>query len=159
MTTTAPITPLTPAQRRVAQHLVGGLTPRDIAAEAGLSAVTVRQHIRGIRESLHCPPRCALPVLAHFLFTSKEVEPPPADKPVPDLSAEQQMLLKAVAEQSKTYDIAVAARIAPADVRSTLAELLAMTGAADATQLVVLAHAWGLLGADQGTPAPAGAGR
>lgn len=149
MTTSAPITPLKPTLQRIAQHLVGGLTTEDIATRTGLSANSIRQYIYEIRRSVHCPPRCKPPVLLHFLCTAKEVELPPADKPVPDLSPEQVRLLRAVAEHSKPRDIALAANIAPADVRSALNELLDKTGTADATQLVVHGHTWGLLGADK----------
>lgn len=148
ITTSAPITPLKPTLRRIAQHLVDGLTTQDIATRTGLSANSIRQYIYEIRRSVHCPPRCKPPVLLHFLYTAQEAELPPADRPVPDLSPEQGRLLRAVAEHSKPRDIALAANIAPADVRSALNELLDKTGTADATQLVVLGHTWGLLGAD-----------
>ncbi|WP_413759265.1 hypothetical protein [Streptomyces sp. MMBL 11-3] len=59
--------------------------------------------------------------------------------------------LKAVAEYNPPHGIALAAKIAPADLRSALDELLDETGAANVTQLVVLAHAWRLLGARTGT--------
>jgi DNA-binding NarL/FixJ family response regulator len=146
MTTTAWITPLPPTLQRVAQHLVDGLTPPDIAIKMGLTISTVRQYICDIRTNLGCPPRCTAPVLVHCLFTAKEAKRPTTDKPTPDLSPGQQLLLQAVAEHSKPRDIALAVKIAPADVRSALDELLDRTGAADVTQLIVLAHAWGLLG-------------
>lgn len=149
VTTSAPITPLTPTLQRVAQHLANGLTPQEIATKTGLSAVTVRQYIRDIRESLHCPPRCKPPVIVHRLFTIQRVAPPMTDRPTPELSSEQLLLLRAVAEHSDTRDIAVAATIAPADLRATLDQLLANTGAQDTTQLVILAHSWQLLPAEQ----------
>ncbi|MEU1893823.1 LuxR C-terminal-related transcriptional regulator [Streptomyces pristinaespiralis] len=146
MTTSAPITRLTPTLQRVAQHLVRGLTTREIATRTGLSVDTVRQYIGDIRTNLGCPPRCKPPVLVHFLLAAEQVNPPTTDRPTPDLSPGQQLLLQAVAEHSKPRDIALAAKIAPADIPSALDELLDKTGAADATQLIVLAHAWGLLG-------------
>ncbi|NEA95290.1 DNA-binding protein [Actinospica acidiphila] len=147
VTTSAPITPLTPTLQRVAQHLAGGLAPKEIATQTGLSAVTVRQYIRDIRESLHCPPRCKLPVIVHRLFTALQVAPPTADRPAPKLGSDQ-LLLRAVAEHSDARDIAVAAKIAPADQRAALDQLLADTGAQDTTQLVILAHGWNLLPAE-----------
>ncbi|MFD8212257.1 helix-turn-helix transcriptional regulator [Streptomyces sp. NPDC059697] len=149
VTTSAPITPLTPTLQRVAQHLANGLTPQEIATKTGLSAVTVRQYIRDIRESLHCPPRCKPSVIVHRLFTTQRVAPPTTDRPTPELSSEQLLLLRAVAEHSDTRDITVAAKIAPADLRATLDQLLANTGAQDTTQLVILAHSWQLLPAEQ----------
>ncbi|MFC7994023.1 LuxR C-terminal-related transcriptional regulator [Streptomyces pilosus] len=148
VTTSAPITPLTPTQQHVAQHLAGGLAPKEIATHTGLSAVTVRQYIRDIRESLHCPPRCKPPVIVHRLFTALQVPPPTADRPAPKLSSDQLLLLRAVAEHSDTRDIAVAAKLAPADKRAALDQLLAATGAQDTTQLVILAHGWNLLPAE-----------
>ncbi|MFF4978609.1 LuxR C-terminal-related transcriptional regulator [Streptomyces sp. NPDC001046] len=149
MTTSAPITPLTPTLKRVAQHLAHGLTAQEIATETELSAVTVRQYVRDIRENLHCPPRCKPPVIVHRLFTAQQVASPTADRPAPELSPEQLLLLRAVAEHSDARDIAVAAKIAPADLRAALDQLLADTGAQDATQLVILAHGWKLLTAEQ----------
>lgn len=149
VTTSAPITPLTPTLKRVAQHLAHGLTPQEIATETGLSAVTARQYIRDIRENLHCPPRCKPSVIVHRLFTAQQVASPTADRPVPELSPEQLLLLRAVAEHSDARDIAVAAKIAPADLRAALDQLLADTGAQDTTQLVILAHGWKLLTAEQ----------
>ncbi|MFD4613317.1 DNA-binding protein [Streptomyces sp. NPDC058440] len=152
MTTSAPITPLTPTLQRVAQHLAKGCAPQKIAAKTGLSAVTVRQYIRDIRdirESLHCPPRCKPPVIVHRLFTTQQVASPTADRPAPKLSPEQLLLLRAVAEHSDKRDIAVAAKLAPADQRAALDQLLADTGAQDTTELVVLAHSWQLLPAEQ----------
>lgn len=157
MTINACITSLPPAQQRVAQQLVEGLSPRTIAAKAGVTIGTVRQYMRDIRTNLHCPPRCATPALVHCLCTAKEVELPPTDMPLPDLSPEQKRLLQAVAEHSKPRDIALAAKIAPADVRSALNELMDKTGTANATQLVVLAHTWGLLGTDPTSTGQSGA--
>ncbi|MGW5868362.1 helix-turn-helix transcriptional regulator [Streptomyces sp. NPDC055239] len=147
MTTTTQTTSLPPAQQRVAQHLVDGLTPRNIAAGTGVTIGTVRQYIGNIRTTLNCPPRCTMPVLMHCLCTGKEVELPPTNRPVPELIPEQKRLLRAVAEHSRPRDIALAAEIAPADLRSAINKLLAKTGTTDTTQLVVLAHTWGLLGA------------
>ncbi|MFF8855769.1 LuxR C-terminal-related transcriptional regulator [Streptomyces althioticus] len=148
VTTSAPITPLTPTLQRVAQHLAGGLAPKEIATQTGLSAVTVSQYIRDIRESLHCPPRCKLPVIVHRLFTALQVAPPTADRPAPKLGSDQLLLLRAVAEHSDARDIAVAAKLAPADQRAALDQLLADTNAQDTTQLVILAHGWNLLPAE-----------
>ncbi|MDI3421902.1 helix-turn-helix domain-containing protein [Streptomyces luteolus] len=157
MTTSAPITPLTPTLQRVAQHLANGLTPPEIATKTGLSAVTVRQYIRDIRESLHCPPRCKLPVIVHRLFAVQQVASPTAGRPAPQLSPEERLLLRAVAEHNDARDIAVAAKLAPADLRAALDRLLGDTGAQDTTQLVILAHGWKLLTAEPTYAARSGA--
>ncbi|MFG3076340.1 LuxR C-terminal-related transcriptional regulator [Streptomyces sp. NPDC048225] len=157
MTTSAPITPLTPTLQRVAQHLASGLTAQEIATQTGLSAVTVRQYIRDIRESLHCPPRCKPPVIVHRLFALQQVDSPTADRPAPELRPEQLLLLRAVAEHSDARDITVAAKIAPADLRAALDQLLADTDAQDTTRLVILAHGWKLLTAGQAHATGSGA--
>ncbi|MFH8605112.1 winged helix-turn-helix transcriptional regulator [Streptomyces flaveolus] len=159
MTTSAPITPLTPALRRVAQHLAYGLTPQEIAAKTGLSAATVRQYIRDLRECLHCPPRCKPSVIVHRLFTARQVAPPTADSPAPKLGSDQLLLLRAVAEHSDARNIAVAAKLAPADVRAALDQLLADAGTQDTTQLVVRAHGWKLLPAGPAHATRSGASR
>ncbi|MFJ8980135.1 DNA-binding protein [Streptomyces sp. NPDC102282] len=159
MTTSAPITPLKPTHQRVAQHLVDGHTAQDIATRTGLSPHTVRQYVRDIRVSLHCPPRCKPQVLVHLLLAAEQVALPTPERPAPELNAEQQLLLNAVTEHSAPHDIALAAKIAPADLRSALDELLDETGAADVTQLIVLAHAWHLLGARPTGTTQSGANR
>ncbi|MER5439128.1 LuxR C-terminal-related transcriptional regulator [Streptomyces sp. NPDC002790] len=147
-TTSAPITPLTPTLLRVAQHLACGLAPKEIGTQTGLSTETVRQYMRDIRESLHCPPRCKLPVIVHRLFATQQVAVPTADRPAPQLRPEDLLLLRAVAEHSDPRGIALAAKLAPADLRAALDQLLADTGAKDSTQLVILAHGWNLLPAE-----------
>ncbi|MFC8285066.1 MULTISPECIES: helix-turn-helix domain-containing protein [Streptomyces] len=159
MTTSAPITPLNPAQQRVAQQLVGGLSTREIAARNGLSIETIRQYVRDIRRSLHCPPRCKPHVLVHFVLSAKQVSPPATERPAPVLNEAQELLLRAVAEHSAPRDVALAAKIAPADLRTSIYELLDTTGAEAVTQLVVLAHAWCLLGARPASTVESGAAR
>ncbi|MFE3166626.1 LuxR C-terminal-related transcriptional regulator [Streptomyces sp. NPDC059224] len=151
-TTSAPITPLTPALQNVAEYLARGVTPAKIAAEMGLSQATIRQYIRNIREYLHFPRRCGLPVIVHSLIATRQVATPTADRPTPDLGTDQLLLLRAVAVHSDSRDIAVAAKLAPADLPAALDRLLAATGAPDPTQLVILGHSWELLTAAQ-TPA------
>ncbi|MBP0456143.1 LuxR C-terminal-related transcriptional regulator [Streptomyces montanisoli] len=148
MTTSAPSTPLTPTLRRVAQYLADGLDAHNIAAQTGLSAATVRQYIRDIRVRLNCPPRCKLPMIVHRLFTTQQVAPPRADRATPHLGADQRRLLRAVAEHDAPRDIALAATLAPADLRAALDQLLADTHARDTTHLVILAYGWNLLAAE-----------
>ncbi|MEU0305823.1 LuxR C-terminal-related transcriptional regulator [Streptomyces cyaneofuscatus] len=159
MTTSAPITPLNPAEHRVARQLVDGLSTREIAARSGLSINTVREYVRVIRQSLHCPPRCKLQVVVHFVLASGQVAPPATERPAPVLNEAEGLLLKAVAEHSASGDVALAAKIAPVDLRSALGELLDRTGADDVTQLVVMAHAWGLLGSRPADTVASGAVR
>lgn len=147
MTTRVPITPLSPAQQRVAQQLVEGRSPQEIATGNGLAFETIRQYVRDIKRCLHLPPRCKPHVLVHFVLAAEQVTPPATEQPAPVLNEKQKLLLRAVAEHSAPRDVALAARIAPADLRTALYELLDTTGADTVTRLVVLAHAWGLLDA------------
>ncbi|MFE4212262.1 DNA-binding protein [Streptomyces sp. NPDC056844] len=130
----------------MAQLIVDGLSAQEIVTKTGLSVDTIRLYVRDIRESVHCPPRCKPQVLVHLVLATEQAAPPATDRPTPQLDAEQLLLLQAVASHSALREIALAAKIAPADVRPALDGLLDATGAADVTQLVALAHAWGLLG-------------
>ncbi|MFF5336943.1 LuxR C-terminal-related transcriptional regulator [Streptomyces sp. NPDC013181] len=145
ITTSAPITPLSPTLRQVVHHLMAGLTTPQIAVEQGIALETVRGYVRDIRERLHCPRRSKTWVIVHFALVSAQAEPPTTDRPAPTLDAKQTLLLRAVAEHSTTRDISRAARIAPDDLRSALDVLHAATSTTDVTELVVRAHAWGLL--------------
>ncbi|MFE9308191.1 LuxR C-terminal-related transcriptional regulator [Streptomyces sp. NPDC006706] len=159
MTAPLPTTPLTPAERRVAQHVVLGLSAREIAAATQLSPNTTHSYLRVVREKLRCPERCTLAVVAHRLIASGEAAAPSPDMPAPALSDAQLVLLRAVTEYSRPLAIARAAKIAPADLRASLDQLLADAGAADATQLVTRAHAWQLLSPSQAEAVPSGARR
>ncbi|MGW2046283.1 LuxR C-terminal-related transcriptional regulator [Streptomyces sp. NPDC001858] len=157
MTTLAPTQRLTPSELRLAQHVVEGLSAREIAAATQLKPGTVHSTLRTVRWKMRCPERCSLTVVAHHLLNAGEITAPAAERPVPDISAEQISLLKAVTEHSLPRDIARAADLAPADLRATLDELLTDTGAKDTTRLVVLAHSWKLLPAEQAPATSRGA--
>ncbi|MFE9802967.1 LuxR C-terminal-related transcriptional regulator [Streptomyces goshikiensis] len=146
--TTTPVSPITPAQKRLAAHLVQGLSNSEIAAEEYLAPDTVSSHVRGIRQNLHCPPRSSRPVLAHALLLHGQVEAPPlpALRPAFEANEHERLLLRAIAEHSAPADIARAAKIAPRDLKSRTEELVRAAGASDSTHLVGLGHALGLLG-------------
>ncbi|GAA4782342.1 DNA-binding protein [Streptomyces ziwulingensis] len=156
--TTSSITPLKPAVRRVAQHLVDGLAPQDIAAATCLAPATIRQYLRQLRASLGCPHRCRPPVIVHFLFASRQATPPRATRPAPELAPQEHRLLKAVAMHSRPDDIAAAAGSTPAYLPGALSALLGKTGAKDATQLIVLAYGWELMTDERSRTTEAGAG-
>ncbi|MBT1189537.1 DNA-binding protein [Streptomyces sp. CJ_13] len=147
-TTTAPITPITPAQKRIAEQLVQGLTNSEIASEEHLSRGTVSSHVRGMRQNLHCPRRSSRPVLAHALLIHRQVAVPSLSPLQPSFTADegQKRLLKAIAEHSSPADNARAAKIPLADVKPLTEDLVRAAGATDSTQLVGWGHALGLLG-------------
>lgn len=149
MTAFFPTQPLTPSEQRIAQHVIKGLDAREIAAATQLKPNTVHSTLRTVRWKLACPERCSLAVVAHRLLASSQITAPTPSRPAPDLSPEQINLLKAAAEHTLPRDIALAAALAPADVRDALDQLLADTGAQDSTELVVLAHSWQLLPTEQ----------
>ncbi|KOU40201.1 hypothetical protein ADK55_32085 [Streptomyces sp. WM4235] len=148
MTTTAPVKPLPPAQKRIAEHLVQGLSNNEIATKEHLSLDTVSSHIRGMRQSLHCPPRASRPVLVHTLLLHRQVTTPqfPPQRPTFQPSEVEQLLLKAIAEHSAPADIARAAKIAPSDVKARTQDLVRAAGVIDSTRLMSLGHALGFLG-------------
>ncbi|MFE9367842.1 DNA-binding protein [Streptomyces sp. NPDC006978] len=131
----------------MAQLIVDGHTTREIVTKIGLSADTIRLYVREIRESVHCPPRSKPQVLVHLLMATEQVTPPTTDRATPQLNDAQQLLLQALTAHSNLRAVALDTGIAPADAQSAVDALLHETGASDVTQLVVLAHAWGLLGA------------
>lgn len=145
----APITPLRPALKNVVKHLMENLTLREIAAPSAMAYETVRGYVRELRAALHCPPRCKLHVIVHMALTAGQIAPPLTHRRVPDLDAQQKLLLTAVATHSTAYEVALAAKITPADHRAAVDALLHETGTAHVMELVVLGHAWGLLGAQQ----------
>ncbi|WP_371792986.1 LuxR C-terminal-related transcriptional regulator [Streptomyces sp. NBC_01471] len=163
MTTT--ITPLTPAQKRAAELVIQGLSNSEIAIEGCLSPDTVIFHITCMRQKLNCPPHASRPVLAHALLLHRQVPTPsiPASRRKFTPNEDQQKLLKAIAEHSKTAGIARAAGIAPAgiapaDVKSLTKNLLSAAGVANSTQLVAWGHAMDLLGTNgQNAPGPSAA--
>lgn len=149
MTTLAQTQPLTPSELRIAQHVIKGLDARQIATATQLKLSTVHTKLRTVRWKRNCPERCSLAVVAHRLLDSGEIPAPAPPRPAPDLNPEQISLLKATTEHTLPRDIALAAGLAPADLRDGLAELHATTGARNTTELVVLAHSWQLLRAEQ----------
>ncbi|GAA3388824.1 LuxR C-terminal-related transcriptional regulator [Streptomyces roseoviridis] len=145
MTETSPTPPLIPSLRRIAQHLVLGATNTDIAAAEGLSTSTVHTYQKDIRQHLGLPPRASRAVIVHALLGRGEATAPEPGRPAPALTADETLLLRAIATRSRQADIALAARIAPADLRTKSEALLFTTGATDSVHLIGLAHAWGLL--------------
>ncbi|MGW8762886.1 DNA-binding protein [Streptomyces sp. NPDC055815] len=145
MTETSKVSPLIPSLRRVAEHLMHNATNADIAAVERLSASTVHAYLKDIRQHLGLPPRASRAAIAHALLRRGEATAPEQGRPAPALTADDKLLLRAIATQSRQADIALAARIAPADLRTKTQALLSTAGAADPVHLIGLAHAWGLL--------------
>lgn len=141
-----PITRLSPAQARLADYLARGLTIEQVAAETRLSPRTVTKHAAALRIKFRCPARCSMAVLIHALITTGQSIPPPPSRPAPHLSTQQLHLLRALTKHTATRDIAQAAGIEPADVRTHIDNLIVDADADDPAHLVVLAHGWGLLG-------------
>ncbi|MEV7224140.1 DNA-binding protein [Streptomyces sp. V17-9] len=142
---TKPPSLFTPTEWRVVEYLVRGLTPVEITAELKRSIITTHRHLRYLRYKTHCPTRCPLPVLVHRLLTSYQATAPATDLPVPDLAPDEVSLLRALAEESTPVGRATATGLSPTAAASALNALLGRTGAANATQLVALAHTWKLL--------------
>ncbi|MEE1930668.1 LuxR C-terminal-related transcriptional regulator [Streptomyces sp. TRM 70351] len=148
--TTAPITPITPAQKRIAAHLVCGLTNSEIAGKEQLAHDTVKSHIRTMRQNLRCPQRSSRPVLAHTLLRHAQVSPPPLPAGCGAFEADEddQRLIRAIAEHSRPADIARAAGMTQRHLRDRANDLAHRAGAADTTHLVALAHTHGILNSE-----------
>ncbi|MEW2620954.1 LuxR C-terminal-related transcriptional regulator [Streptomyces sp. NPDC048106] len=140
---------LTPSERRLAAYVVKGLNAREIASAAQLKLGTVNSKLHSMRWTLRCPERCSLAVVAHHLLDAEVVIAPTPQRAAPVLSPEQFSLLKAVTTYSQPLYIARAANLVTADLPAALDQLLADTGAQNTTHLVVLAHGWKLLLAEQ----------
>ncbi|MFC5956804.1 LuxR C-terminal-related transcriptional regulator [Streptomyces pratens] len=158
MTATGPITPLTPTEQRVAEHLCHGMSIPQIAVDLERSLHTVKSYAGGLRIKLHLPPRCAMPVLVHALITTKQITVSTPERTAPSLDEQQVLLLRSVAANTGIPNIARAAGIAPADVRAHVDALIATTGATDEVHMMVLGHSWDLLGPNSATVS-AGGGR
>jgi len=52
--------PLTPRQRMVAEHVIAGLSNKEIARVLGISVATVKDHVHAILERLDLPNRAAV---------------------------------------------------------------------------------------------------
>lgn len=143
---------MTPTEMRVAEQLVTGQS-NDQAAEAlGMQPGTFRRHLTRIGWKLQATSR---PARAHAVLNSGQIDPPITSLERPSLCEDDLLLLKAVAEHSENQDIARTARIHRTEVRAKLAGLVKKTGADNATHLVGLAHAWGILGdTSNSQPAP-----
>ncbi|GAA4958653.1 hypothetical protein GCM10023238_26760 [Streptomyces heliomycini] len=128
--------------------MIKGLDAREIAAATQLKPNTVHSTLRTVRWKLACPERCSSPSSPTALASGQITAPTP-QRPAPDLSPEQISLLKAAAEHTLPRDIAFAAALAPADVRDASRPAPRRHDAQDSTELVVLAHSWQLLSAEQ----------
>ncbi|MGZ2358483.1 LuxR C-terminal-related transcriptional regulator [Streptomyces sp. 372A] len=139
------LTQLTPAEKRVAEHLVAGASNAEGAQSLGISTTTFTSYTVAIGKKFGITGRRSRPARAHAVLASGQVPAPPAPKRIPKFSERDLRLLRALAENAETYDIARAAEVAPADVYPLIAELVDKAKALNATHLVGLGHAWGLL--------------
>ncbi|MBQ0972904.1 LuxR C-terminal-related transcriptional regulator [Streptomyces pilosus] len=142
------LTQLTPAEKGAAAHLVAGASNAEGAQALGISTTTFTSYIVAIGKKFGITSRSGRPARAHAVLASGQVPPPPAPKLIPDFTDRDLRLLRALAENPETHDIARAAGIAPADVRPMIADLVDKAGAANDTHLIGLGHAWGLLKTD-----------
>ncbi|BDH07148.1 helix-turn-helix domain-containing protein [Streptomyces seoulensis] len=145
MTTTKPAQ-LTPREQRIAPFLARGLRDTEIAPQIGIAPSTVRWHRTQIRRKLGCPTHSYNAILVHHLLAGGHAETPIIGTPAPALNKRELRLIRAVTRWSRHLAIARGARIPPGDYNVALGTLLAKTGAADITELVIRAHSWDLLG-------------
>ncbi|MCL3998870.1 LuxR C-terminal-related transcriptional regulator [Streptomyces lavenduligriseus] len=137
--------PLSQSQQRTAELFVRGLSIPQAASVLGLSPRTVAGHAGSLRIKLGVPARCGLHVLVYALIGAGLATVPAPDRAAPSLGRTQLRLLRAAAEHARLTDVARAAKTQPTQVAAGIEELLQATDAEDLTQLVILAHGWGLL--------------
>lgn len=133
---------LTPAQKRVLQHVAAGLTNQEAPQVLGMQPGTVIGHLLSVGYKFGVTSRAAK---VHAALASRQITAPAAETSAPDLTAGELRLLRAVATQSGREQIAVAAKVAPADVNPRVQDLVAKANARNSAHLVGLAHTWGLL--------------
>lgn len=137
--------PLTPAQLRVAAPLVYGLTTHEIARQLYLSAGGVASHLSRMRKRMGCP-GASRAVLVHALLTARQAPPPVAFRPEPDFTHRERTVIQALAEHTGNEAIGNAIGVPAFDVRAETGAVIAKARARSASQLVGMAHAWGVLG-------------
>ncbi|CAL9587927.1 hypothetical protein SUDANB106_05180 [Streptomyces sp. enrichment culture] len=152
--TADPITPLTPAAKRVAARLVYGDTDAAIAAHLYLSVHGVKSQLQAARRHVGCPPGASRAVLVHALLTARHVDPPACHRPAPRLTENERRLLHALTRHSRNAAIGAAVGVSARDIRADIDSLLAKACADNTAHLVGLAHAWELL--DEPAPAQEG---
>ncbi|MFJ3933759.1 MULTISPECIES: sigma-70 family RNA polymerase sigma factor [unclassified Streptomyces] len=147
MTTNTPATTtlLTDAQRGAVAPLVYGGTNKSIGAQLHLSPEGVASHLRTARTALGRR-GCSRPVLIHALLTAREVQPPAITGPMPEFTARDRQIIRAVAEHSLNAAIGDALGVRADDVRAEIDAVAAKAGADNEVHLVGLGHAWGILG-------------
>ncbi|MFJ8752165.1 LuxR C-terminal-related transcriptional regulator [Streptomyces sp. NPDC102441] len=141
------LTRLTPAEKRVAEHLVAGTSNIQGAQDLGMSAATFAGHLASIGRKFQITNgRLGRPARAHAVLASEQVAPPQAPATVPDFTPAELRLLCAFAKYPEIHDITRATGIAQAEVRPHIKALVTKAGADNDTHLIGLGHAWGFLG-------------
>jgi len=139
-------TPLTQREREVFEALRTGATTAEIAADLGLSAVTVRRHVSGVVRKVGGSSRDAL------LPTGNDPSPAPsapgdgtARGDAPPLSGRELQVLRLAAAGWANQAIADELVITPSTVKNHLTRIMAKLGARNRTEAAVLAARHGQL--------------
>ncbi|MFC8125921.1 hypothetical protein [Streptomyces sp. NPDC057302] len=145
--TTTPAVALTSAQKEIALRLVDGTFDK-LAAHRNRSPVTIRGHLSRVRIRVAAP-GSSRAALAHVLLFTGQVPPPAPDRPAPDFTDADQLLMRALAHHSRARTIAEVCGLPLRGLRNRIDELCTKSGAADPAHLVALGHSWQVL-----APAP-----
>ena len=121
---------LSPREREVRGALQRGASTAEIAAELGLSAVTVRRHVSGVIRKLGGVSR-------------EEITPPAPARPV--LSERERQVLRLAAGGWSNRAIAEELFITPSTVKNHLTRIMGKLGARNRTEAAVLAARQGAL--------------
>ncbi|MFD4476015.1 hypothetical protein ACFWPU_07855 [Streptomyces sp. NPDC058471] len=138
--TTKPAVALTPTQKEIALRLVDGTFDK-FAAHRRRSPVTIRGHLSRLRIRVAAT-GSSRAVLVHVLLSTGQVPPPTPNKPAPDFTDADQVLMRALAHHSRATTIAEVCDLPLRSLRNRIDGLCAKAGAADPAHLVALGHSW-----------------
>ncbi|MET8816103.1 LuxR C-terminal-related transcriptional regulator [Streptomyces sp. NPDC004549] len=141
---------LTQSERRVIDLLTHGATIQSTADQMSIRPKSVSTYLSKMRQKAECVGASA-PVLVNTLAEHDVITLPVTDHPAPDLSEEEQLLLEAIARESRYRGIAEKTHIHRDDVGVETDRLLRKTSARTVMHLVALAHGWRLLGPHRST--------
>ncbi|MFE0130172.1 LuxR C-terminal-related transcriptional regulator [Streptomyces sp. NPDC059037] len=139
----APWPTLTWRQREIIQLLAQGASMPEAAAEFSLSRSTVESYVDRVKEAFG--PR-ELPALLHVLYERDVLAPSELTGPSPDLSPEQQAILRRIAQGESAARMATELRRPVTDVRRDARALLKTLGARNPAHAITRGWAMGLLG-------------
>lgn len=150
-TSRTPRAPLSGSEKQAAELAVAGLTNEEIGHRMRIGPRSVSRLLSQIGRAYNATAR---PARVCAFLTAGLVDPPVPRRDAPAFTDEELRLVRAHAQHSTTADIAAAAGMHRSKLPLETSLLARKAGARNATRLVALAFAWGLLGPTQHTGDP-----